>query len=338
MGDANSYHQAPSRVVEAPSGCPVNHEWSPLNDDYLADPYPIAHELRDGEPIFFAEELGYVVVTRMEDILEVFTNPDVYASTNVQDPVFPIGPRAAEILAAPDFNPVAVMSNRPEPDHARIRVYTRAGFSRRRLKTLEPYIVRRSHELLDDMLAGEQPREFIEAFAFPLPGETVFRFIGFPESDDEKLKNWCSDRKAFSWGRPTEDEQVEIAEKMLAYWRYCREFTAAKRDDPGDDFASELLAAHAADPGDISYREVESITYGLSFAGHEAVTALTCNALRCLLPRRDQWDQLVADPSLIPNAIEEVVRFESSQVSWRRITTQDTTLAASTFPRRHRSS
>lgn len=332
MGDANSYHQAPNAMVSAPSGCPVNHEWSPLNDDYLVDPYPIANALREEGPIFFSEQLGYVVVTRMEDIVEVFTNPDVFASTNVQDPVFPIVERASEILAAPDFNPVAVMSNRPEPDHGRIRVHTRAGFSRRRLKTLEPYIIRRSHELLDEMLVGDQPREFIEAFAFPLPGETVFRFIGFPESDDELLKNWCSDRKAFSWGRPTEDEQVEIAEKMLAYWRYCREFTASKRDRPGDDFASELLAVHLADSNEITYQEVESVIYGLSFAGHEAVTALVCNSLRCLLPRRDQWDQICADPTLIANAVEEVVRFESSQISWRRIAAQDTTLAGVDIP------
>lgn len=330
--EANSYHQAPSGKVAAPAGCPVNHSWSPLNDDYLADPYPIANQLREEGPIFFAEELGYVVITRMEDILEVFTNPDVYASTNVQDPVFPIGAGAADVLAVPDFDPVAVMSNRAEPDHGRIRVHTRAGFSRRRLKTLEPYIVRRSHELIDEMLAGSQPTEFIDAFAFPLPGETVFRFIGFPEADDELLKNWCSDRKAFSWGKPTEEEQVEIAEKMLAYWRYCREFTASKRDDPGDDFASELIAAQVANPADMTYREVESVIYGLSFAGHEAVTNLICNCLLSLLPRRNQWDQLCADPSLIPNAVEEVVRFESSQISWRRVTTQATTLAGVDIP------
>jgi cytochrome P450 len=332
MSETNSYHEAPDMIVAPPAGCPVNHEWSPLNDDYLEDPYPIADQLRATSPIFFAEELGYVVVTRMEDIIEVFTKPEIYASTIVQNPVFPIGQAAADVLAAPDFDPVAVMSNRSEPDHRRIRVHTRAGFSRRRLKTLEPYIVRRSHELIDNMLAGANPTEFIEAFAFPLPGETVFRFIGFPESDDERLKNWCSDRKAFSWGRPTEREQVEIANKMVAYWKYCREFTAAKHKNPGDDFASELLAAHDADPTEISYREVESVIYGLSFAGHEAVTALLCNSLLSLLRRQEQWDELCADPSLIPNAVEEVARFESSQVSWRRITTQDTTLAGIDIP------
>ncbi|MFV2039236.1 MAG: cytochrome P450, partial [Acidimicrobiales bacterium] len=190
----------------------------------------------------------------------------------------------------------------------------------------------RAHELIDEMLASDPPCEFVKAFAYPLPGETVFRFIGFPQGDDEALKSWCGDRKAFSWGKPTDDEQVEIAKKMLAYWRYCRDFTASKRDDRGDDFASELLDSHDADGDNLTYIEVESIIYGLSFAGHEAVTALICNCLRCLLPRRDQWNQLRSDPSLIPNAVEEVLRYESSQISWRRVTTQDTTLAGTDIP------
>jgi hypothetical protein len=329
---ASSYHRSPGEAPPPPPGCPVHHTWSPLDDDYLRDPYAIAARLREETPVFYATELGYLVITRMEDIDTVFRNPDVYASANVQDPVFPLSDEASQVLAAPDFDPIAVMSNRPEPDHGRIRAHTRDGFSRRRLKTLEPYIRRRSHELIGAMLAGGPPAEFIDALAFPLPGETVFRFIGFPEGDDETLKHWCSDRKAFSWGKPSPAEQVEIAEKLLAYWRYCRDFTATKRDARDDDFASELLDAHDADPVDLTYHEVESIVYALSFAGHEAVTNLICNCLVCLLPRRDQWDELVADPALIPNAVEEVLRFESSQISWRRITTQPTTLAGYEIP------
>ncbi|MDA3038256.1 MAG: cytochrome P450 [Actinomycetota bacterium] len=333
---ADDYHQLRDAAPPAPLGCPVNHEWSPLNEDYLVDPYPIASALRADGPMFYAEQLGYVVITEMVDILDVFNQPEVYSSEIVQDPVFPLGEQARAVLAAPDFNPQKVMSNRQAPDHGRIRKYTRQGFSRRRLQTLEPYVRRRSGELIDDMIASKaatgEPIEFIDAFAFPLPGETVFRFIGFPEADDERLKHWCADRKAFSWGRPSEDEQAVIAEKMLAYWRYCRAFTATKQANRGDDFASELLAAHEADATDLTYREVESILYGLSFAGHEAVTALICNCLLCLLPRRDQWDQLVADPSLIPNAVEEVLRFESSQISWRRVTTRETELRGVSLP------
>ncbi len=326
------YHQERAETPPPPSGCPVHASWSPLDDDYQADPYPIAGRLRDEHPVFYAESIDALVVTRMADIEAVFTDHETFASTNVQDPVFPLAAEAQEVLAAPDFDPVAVMSNRPEPDHGRIRVHTRQGFSNRRLRTLEPFIRNRTHGLLDAMEASGSPAEYVEALAFPLPGETIFRFIGFPPEDDERLKDWCGERKAFSWGRPTATQQVEIAESMLDYWRYCRDFTASKRDQPGDDFASELLAAHADHPDEISYREVESVVYGLSFAGHEAITSLLCNTLLCLLPRRDQWDALCADPSLAPNAIEEVMRFESSQVSWRRITTRDTTLGGMEVP------
>jgi hypothetical protein len=334
---ANTYHHAPERVAAAPSGCPVDHAWSPLSSEYLADPYPIAAQLRDEHPVFYSDELGYVVVTRMEDIETVFTHPDIYASTNVQDPIFPLAPEAAEILSADDFDPIAVMSNRPEPDHARIRVYTRSGFGNRRLKTLEDYMRSRATDLLDHMIEQGSPAEYVAALAFPLPAEIVFRFIGFPPDDDAMIKSWCGNRKAFSWGKPTPQQQIEIAQGMLDYWRYCREFVARRRDERGDDFCSELLDAHDADPDPsngtgISYREVESVVYGISFAGHDPVTALLCNTLRCLLPRRTQWDALVADRSLAHNAVEETLRFESSQVSWRRVTTQPTTLAGVDLP------
>lgn len=330
--EKRSYHQERTETPPPPEGCAMHSTWSPLNEDYLAEPYGIAAALRDEHGVFYAEKLDYLVVTRMDDIERIFSDHETFASVNVQDPVFPLAPEAQEVLSADDFDPVAVMSNRAEPDHGTIRTYTRQGFSNKRIKTLEPYIRRRSRELIDAMVAAGSEAEFVEAFAFPLPGETVFRFIGFPEGDDEMLKGWCGDRKAFSWGRQTPEQQAKNAEQMLAYWRYCREFTASKRADRGDDFASELIDGHEANPDDMTYQEVESIVYGLSFAGHEAVTSLICNTLQCLLPRRDVWSEVCADPTLIPNAIEEVLRFNSSQISWRRLTTVDTTIGGYDVP------
>ena len=135
---------------------------------------------------------------------------------------------------------------------------------------------RRSHELIDAMLAGGPPAEFIDALAFPLPGETVFRCIGFPDGDDEMLKPWCSRSQGVLVGQAIAEEQTEIAEKLLAYWRYCRDFTATKRDAAGrrllrPSCSTPTMPTHPDAPA--SYREVESIVYGLSFAGHEAVTA-----------------------------------------------------------------
>ncbi len=85
-----AYHNVRTTPLAPPAGCPVDHSFTPLTLDYVDDPYPIAARLREEEPVVFAEELGYVVVSRMDHVTEVFLNPDVYSSENVQDPVWPI--------------------------------------------------------------------------------------------------------------------------------------------------------------------------------------------------------------------------------------------------------
>ena len=87
---AGSYHEAPESLGTAPPGCPAHATWSPLSTDYLTDPYPIANELRDEHSVFWSEQLGHLVVTDMDLIEEVFMTPDVYASSNVQDPIAPV--------------------------------------------------------------------------------------------------------------------------------------------------------------------------------------------------------------------------------------------------------
>lgn len=330
--EEGAYHKIRMPARSQPSGCPIDHEFTTFTDAYLSNPYPELKRIREQHPVFYSEKMGYLVVTRMEDVLEVFRDHDVYSSENVQDPVFPVCERAAAVLGVEDFNPVAVMSNRQQPDHTRIKKYTREGFSGRRMKVLEPYIRRRSQELVDDMIKQGGPVEFVSAFGHPLPGQIIFRFIGFDEADDERLIGWTSNRLAFTWGNPNDDEQVEIAENMLRYWRYCREFVATRIKERGDDFTSELLDAHDTNPDDLSLREVESIIYGLSFAGHEIVSNYISNALLSLLPQRENWDAICKTPSLIPNALEEVLRFESPQTSWRRVTNTDTQIAGVDIP------
>lgn len=331
-GEKTAYHNIRTPVQTQPSGCPIDHEFTTFTPDYLANPYPQLARIREENPVFYSQKMGYLVVTRMEDLVEVFRDHDVYSSANVQDPVLPICDRAAEVLAHEDFNPVAVMSNRQQPDHTTIRKYTRDGFSGRRMKILEPYIRRRSEELVDAMISQGGPIDFVRAFGHPLPGQIIFRFIGFEESDDEQLISWTGNRLAFTWGNPSDDEQVQIAENMLKYWRYCRKFVATRFKERKDDLTSELLNAHEANPEELSYREVESIIYGHSFAGHEIVSNFMSNTLLCLLPRRDDWASVCNDPSLIPNALEEVLRFESPQTSWRRITNADTHFAGVDIP------
>ena len=126
--------------------------------------------------------------------------------------------------------------------------------------------------------------------------------------------------------------QVDIAENRLRYWRYCQEFVASRKLERADDLTSELLDAHDANPDELTYAEVESIIYGLSFAGHEIVSNYLSNMLLALLPRRHDWQAICEDPALIPNALEEVLRFDSPQTSWRRVTNHDTEFVGVKIP------
>jgi len=331
MGDA-AYHKNRPDTLPAPSGCPVDHAFSPFSDDYQADPYAELEKRRNNSPIFYAEDLGCLVLTRMEDVEEVFKDPTIFSSENVQDPVIQICDAAFKVLEAEDFNPIPVMSNCQRPDHTRIRKHTQAGFSGRRMRVLEPYIRQRCETLVSAMLEGDAPAEFVSHVGYPLPGDTIFRLIGFPESDDRMLKEWTGNRLAFMWGKADEDEQVAIAENLLAYWRYCAEFVQMRKDDPADDFTSELLAAHDADPDDLSLQEIGSAVYGLSFAGHEIVTNFLSNSLILLLSDRPQWEKICADPARIENAAQEVLRHSSPQTGWRRVANADTEIAGIKIP------
>ena len=320
----DAYHKIAPAAAAEPSGCPFDPQFTPFDDDYLRDPYPQLKALAAETPIFYSEQLGYLVVTGMDNVIEVFKDHDLFSSENVQDPIFPLCEAARNVLSASDYNPQAVMSNAQQPAHTRIRKFTRDGFSARRMRVLEPYIRDTAHELIDRMCQAGSDAEIVSAFAHPLPGQVIFRLIGFPPEDDAQLIAWTSNRLMFSWGQPSDEQQVEIAQNMLKYWRYCRAFVAQRAAQPQDDLTSELLAGHQSQPDKLSLREVESIIYGLSFAGHEIVSNFISLALLNILPDRALWQRLCDDPELIEPALEEVLRFDSPQTSWRRVTTRDT--------------
>jgi cytochrome P450 len=129
-------------------------------------------------------------------------------------------------------------------------------------------------------------------------------------------------RLLLMWGRPHEDGQIRLAQGMAAFWRYAETLVASRAAHPRDDFTSALLLARDGDVPALSHQEVTTIVYGLLFAGHETTTSLMGNATRRLLTDRHAWEEMCRDPARIPNAIEEVLRFDSSVIAWRRQTTQ----------------
>ena len=311
------------------STCPVHQRFAPLAEEYLTDPYPILSTVREEAAAFYAQDTDMWVITRYADIEAIFKDPETYSAAITQAPVFPLAERAREILAQ-GFHATPTMSNCDPPKHTRIRVHNMKAFSARRISVLEPKVRAKASELITAITPGLA--DLVPTLTYPLPAYMIFTLIGFPDQDIDMLKSWCGNRMAFSWGRPDADEQADIAANMVRYWRYCEEFVAERARNPRDDFTSDLIRTHRADPDALSLDEITNIVYGLSFAGHETTTNLTSNAIRNLLTHRQQWEELCAEPALIPGAVEETLRYDTSVIAWRRITTRPVTTGGVDIP------
>jgi cytochrome P450 len=316
----------------AATGCPVRSDFDPLSAEYLADPFAILATLPyDQMPIFYAPSIGYYVVARYADIERVFRDPMTFSAAAAQLPLVELTPEAAKILRVGGYTPQPTMVSLDEAAHARLRRPAARAFTVKRVNDMAPTIRATTRELLD-AVGDASEFDLIAALAFPLPAYTIFSLMGVPKRDWAQLKDWCRTRAALAWGRPAPDEQVELARGVADYRAYVRELVAAKVTARGDDLASDLLAIHDEDPGRLSHEEVASILFSLSFAGHETTTNLIGNTVRRMLEDPMRWQRLVADRGLIPAAVEETLRFDTSVPVWRRITTRPVTLGGVDLP------
>lgn len=307
--------------------CPVIEAFDPLAPDFLADPYVHMDAL---PPVFYAPSIGYYVVTRYEDVEAIFLDPESFSAAPAQLPLVPLVPEAQRILLAGGHKPQPSMVSLDPPEHTRLRSPTGRAFTPKRVADFEPRIRETVLELLDEV-DDSRPFDVVAQLTAPLPQTMIFRFMGVPPEDWVRLRQWGANRLALGWGRPTAEEQVHHAENMAAYRNYLRGLVAAKAVDRGDDFCSALLDIHDEGPEKLAHEEISSILFSLSFAGHETTNNLIGNAIRRLLEEPARWDA-VADPSLIPGVVDEVLRYDPSVVVWRRQARHDVQVAGVRIP------
>jgi cytochrome P450 len=307
--------------------------FDPLTDAYLQDPYPLYARLREVTPVFYAESIDMWVVTRADDIDAILRDPERFSARIAQDSVFAHTPGVEAVLTKGGFAAAPTMSNCDPPKHGRIRKQNIKAFSVRRVQVLEGQVRATSAALIDQIARSPHRRaDLVAELNHPLPAAMIFRLIGFPDDDTDMLKGWSGDRLVFTWGRPEPEEQLAVAANMVRYWRYCVDFVTRRLADPVDDFTSDLVRVHREDPAAISVDEITNVAYGLSFAGHENLTSMTTNAIRALLAHHDQWELLCADPSLVADAVEECLRYDSSNPGWRRVTNEAVTIGGVDVP------
>jgi len=275
-------------------------------DAFKRDPYPTFAAMRRDDPIHRQPGLDGKTpiwfVTRYAD-----------AEAMLRDPRFVRDPRLA---LPPDRLPPASpldallgehMLNRDGADHRRLRELVSQGFTPKRVADLRPRVEAIAAMLLDP-LEGSGEADLIDAFAFPLPTIVILEMLGVPADDRGRFRAWAN---ALLEPPMTPQAQAESTRLLTEFTDYLRGLFAERRAQPRDDLLSALLAAEQA--GDrLSESELFSTMVLLIVAGHETTVNLIANGVLALSERPELRDALAADPSRLPRAIEEFLRYDGS--------------------------
>jgi cytochrome P450 len=306
-------------VTMATQTVPTTPDFDPFDATFLADPYPSFAAYREQQPVFYSPTLDYWVLARYSDVRAAFRDTSQYSASNALSPVQPRTPRAAEIMAA-GFGSVPTLTNTDPPIHTRARRIANIAFTPRMVAGMEPFIRELAVRLIEERLQGGHAN-IVRALTWELPALVIFKVLGVPDEDVPQVKSWGGNRLIFMFGRTDEPTQEQVAEGMVAFWRYTEALVADRTANPRQDFTTELVRAVDAEGERLRPAEVATVLFGLLLAGHETTTNLLSNGVRRFLEHRaDAWEALCTDPALIPNAVEEVLRFDPSVVMWRRKT------------------
>jgi cytochrome P450 len=275
---------------------------------FLANPYPLFKQLRTAAPIWKAP-FGRWFLTRYDDCNLLLR--DRRFGKDYVDPealMRRFGPTAPQDSAVVELSHMMLM--RDPPDHTRLRGLVNKAFTARRIESLRERVGEIANRLLDEVIPqGEM--EAIRDLAFPLPVLVICELLGIPEPDRNRFTAGSSAGVALINPTPPTREELDAANAETdASSGFFEDLFELRRREPQDDLITQLVQTE--DAGDrLSTIELRANVRLLFAAGHETTVNLIGNGLWSLLTSPAQWQLLRDDPTLIPNAIEEILRFQS---------------------------
>lgn len=280
----------------------------------VADPYPVYARWRAQRPVARPRERLYVL-SRFADCEAVLADP---AFGRAEEGDMRLTPRQAEAVAqrtrargADGINARSMLQLNP-PDHTRLRRLVSRAFTPAVVRELAPRIEALTAALLDGAFNGPAARfDLIAGLALPLPVAVISELLGIPVADRPRLVAW-SDALARSLDPGfliPEEHRARQREARLEFAAYLRGLLPSRRRSPGDDLISALIGVHDAD-GALTEGELIGMCILLLVAGHETTRSLIGSAVLALLRNPAELATLSADPSLIDQAVEEVLRYD----------------------------
>ena len=302
-------------------------QFNPLDPAFIADPYPFYHRLREAAPVFKTPQ-GFWLLSRYDDVALALRDRR-FGKDFAGNIERRYGPgRMSEPAIA---NLALTMLVLDPPDHTRLRSLVTKAFTARRVADMRPRIAALVNQQLD-RVADKGGMDVVMDLAHRLPVIVICDMLGIPEEHRGPFLSASQVNGRILDPVPMTREEMDRANAATAMGNaYFDQLCELRRRDPKDDLTTELVKAEEA--GDRLSGEELRANIGLLFgAGHETTTNLIGNGLLALHRHPDQWERLKADPSLIPNAIEELLRFDSSVQMSGRVTLADVELGSVTIP------
>lgn len=264
-----------------------------------------------------------VLLTRHEDVRAVLSDPRFSRNLGAAD--------AARVTANESGG---VFGGEPDTiesgaDHQRWRGLVGRWFTARRMTAMRPRIAATAERLVEEMVGRGAPGDVLSGVGFPLTVQVICDMLGVPADDRHRFAYWSDTLLSL-----TQYAQDEIDAAQAEFHAYLSTLIAAKRADPGEDLLGELLRVSDADDGRLSEEELLITAIGLLVAGHETTANMIGKMVAVLLADRSRWEALVADPSLVRTAVEEVLRLDADPgFGMPRYLSADVELPGATLPR-----
>jgi cytochrome P450 len=299
-----------------------------LDPEVLADPYPLYRRLRDEAPVLWDPYLHAWVVTRYADVSHVLHR---FKAARTPDP------DRLEALGMGKLTPIAAVMVRQmlfldPPEHGRVRRLASAAFTPRRVAHLREHIRQITEGLVDDLAARGERFDVMTGLANPLPAIVTAEMLGVPTSDHVLLKSWSQDFAEmlgnFQHNPGRAKKTLQSVEEMVAYFR-----AAVARDatHPTEGLINALATAEV-DGDRLSEEEIVANVIVTMVGGQETTTNLIGNGLLTLLRQPDQLERLRSEPTLMPSAVEELLRYESPSQHTARLAPPGAVLGGKEIP------
>lgn len=294
-----------------------------LDHAFVQNPHPSYDRIRQeapAQPVVMWGGVRVWMVTRFEDARALLADPRLKKDGPTATALFPPGTDGSIGSLLGDN-----MLFKDPPDHTRLRRFVSAAFTARAMRRLRPSITRAADELLDDITAGEV--DLIPAYAQPLPVRVIGELLGVPPDLQRTFLSLVV--PIFT---STDAGELHTAQARLA--ALLRTIIAAKRSSPRDDMLSSLV--HQRDYGDrLTEQELLGTAFLLIIAGYDTTVNLIGNGVLALLQHPDQLRAVRADPSLLPAAVEEMLRYQSPlNTATVRFTAEPVSLGDTVIPAR----